>query len=234
MTVYKRLIAQVHDIDADTPQQADEIAHHRAHAANRALRPLGMATVWAPCVSEADGADGKLLDILTDAYVLDEIDDNPEKHPRTGYVPAEDTTVPERLIAWRDAAVKAATAPALDLAVTRTRLILREVEAALAGPSRIRSLRRIQYDANALLAALNEQRDPHGPGYQPVLSTGPADPVRPWLLSDRDTGLLHYETGAATPTAFATEQDAEKYAADLHPAAQSAAGWDEPLPQVTR
>jgi len=117
VTAYKRLIAQIHDIHADTPQQADEIARHRANAVNTALLPLGHATAWAPCVTEADTEDSGLLDILDGCHLLDEIDDNPERNPRAGYVPVSDTTIPERLIAWRDAAVKAA----LDRAATAGR-----------------------------------------------------------------------------------------------------------------
>lgn len=110
MTVYKRLVAQVHDIEADGPAQADQIARIRANAVNDALRPLGMATAWAPIVTEADGADGQLMSILDGTYLGDEIDDDAERNPRAGYVPVEETTLPERLIGWRDAAVKAALA----------------------------------------------------------------------------------------------------------------------------
>jgi len=108
MTAYKRLITQVYDIDAENPQQADEIARIRATAVNTALRPLGMSSAWG--VSVADGVSGtdELMDILTDCYLLDEIDDNPERNPHAGYIPAQDTMVPDLLMAWRDAAVKAA------------------------------------------------------------------------------------------------------------------------------
>lgn len=112
MPTYKRLIAQVHDIDADSPAQADDIARLRAKAVNEAIRPLGHATAWAPTVTEADGAAGELLEILDGCYLADETDDNPERNPTPGMVPVERTTVPERLLAWRDNAVRAALADA--------------------------------------------------------------------------------------------------------------------------
>ncbi len=108
MPMFKRLVVQVHDIPADSPAQADEIARLRANAVNASMRPLGAASAWA--VSVADGVSGgdELMELLADAYVLDEVDDDPERHPRLGYVPAERTMLPDRLMAWRDAAVRAA------------------------------------------------------------------------------------------------------------------------------
>ncbi len=108
MPVYPRLVAQLHQIVADSPAQADEIARIRADAANNALRPLGHATAWAPMVTDADSDDGALDDILLGCYLLDEVDDDPERNPHPGYIAVEETVVPERLIAWRDAAVRAA------------------------------------------------------------------------------------------------------------------------------
>lgn len=109
MPIFKRLVAQVHDIEADSPEQADEIARIRANATNTALRPLGYATAWAPLVSDGEpGADELMDDILADCYLLDERDDDPERNPRMGYVNVDETVIPERLVAWRDAAVKAA------------------------------------------------------------------------------------------------------------------------------
>jgi hypothetical protein len=111
MTVYRRLIAQLHDIDADSPAQADQIARVRADAVNAGLHAVGHGSAWAPAVTDPDCEDGGLLDILRNAYLLDEIDDNPERNPHIGYIPLDETMIPEQLIAWRDAAVKAALEP---------------------------------------------------------------------------------------------------------------------------
>lgn len=108
MPVYHRLVAQLHTIDADSSAQADEIARIRAHALNSGLRMLGQAPAWAPTVIALDSEEGGLDDILQDAYLLDEVDDDPERNPRPGYVPLNETPVFELLLAWRDAAVRAA------------------------------------------------------------------------------------------------------------------------------
>lgn len=102
MPNFKRLVAQVHDIEADSPEQADEIARIRAQAVNTALKPLGHGTAWAAIVTDEDCGEGGLTDILAGLYLLD------EDEGCVAHVPAEETVVPERLIAWRDAAVKAA------------------------------------------------------------------------------------------------------------------------------
>lgn len=108
MPTFKRLVAQVHDIEADSPAQADEVVRIRADAVNAGMRVLGHGTAWAPMVCDgAPGAD-ELMDILLNCYVLDERDDDPERLPRMGYVDVGETAIPEQLMAWRDAAVKAA------------------------------------------------------------------------------------------------------------------------------
>lgn len=110
MARFKRLVAQVHDIEADTPAQADEIARIRADAVQRIFHNIMFVGVTAWAVSVADGVSGadELWEILTDTYVFDEVDDNPERNPHPGYLPIDRTMIPERLMAWRDAAVKAA------------------------------------------------------------------------------------------------------------------------------
>jgi len=108
MPTFRRLIAQLHHVEADSPAQADEIARIRADALNAGAGFLGRATAWAPTVTDPDCEDGGLLDILRNAYLLDEIDDGSERNPRGGYIPLDETSIPEQLIAWRDAAVKRA------------------------------------------------------------------------------------------------------------------------------
>lgn len=108
MPNFKRLVAQVHDIEADSPAQADKIARIRADAVNAGMRVLGHGTAWAVTVLDSDSEEGGLTDILQDAYLLDEIDDNPERNPRTGYRALDETPVFEKLLAWRDAAVRTA------------------------------------------------------------------------------------------------------------------------------
>lgn len=108
MPAFKRLVAQVHDIPADSPAQADEIARIRAEAINATLKASRMGSAWA--VSVADGVSGsdELMELLADCWVADEIDDDPERNPHAGFLPASKTVLPDRLMAWRDAAVKAA------------------------------------------------------------------------------------------------------------------------------
>lgn len=108
MSNFKRVLVQVHDIEADSPAQADEIARIRADAVNAGMRVLGHGTAWAVKVLDADSEDGGLTDILQDAYLLDEIDDDPERNPHVGYRALDETVVFEELLAWRDAAVRAA------------------------------------------------------------------------------------------------------------------------------
>ncbi len=102
MPTYPRLIAQLHQIEADSSGQADEVARIRADAVNAGMRPLGRATAWAPTVVALDSEEGGLDDIIDHAYLLDEADGV------TAYVPLNETPVFELLIAWRDAAVKLA------------------------------------------------------------------------------------------------------------------------------
>jgi len=102
MPTYPRLVAQLHHIEADTSAQADEIARTIASAADTALRPLGHAAVWAPTVVALDCEEGGLDDIIDHAYLLDESDGV------TAYVPLNESPVFDLLLAWRDAAVKAA------------------------------------------------------------------------------------------------------------------------------
>jgi hypothetical protein len=131
MPNFKRLVAQVHDIQADSPAQADEVARIRADAVNSGMRILGHGTAWAVKVLDSDSEDGGLTDILQDAYLLDEIDDNPERNPHTGYIALDETIVFEKLLAWRDAAVRAAfdamLPPGLDERVAEITAFLKTV-----------------------------------------------------------------------------------------------------------
>lgn len=45
-----------------------------------------------------------------DVHIVDEVDDNPERNPHVGFVPAENTSLVDALEAWKDAAVRAALA----------------------------------------------------------------------------------------------------------------------------
>lgn len=45
-----------------------------------------------------------------DAHIVDEVDDNPERNPHVGFVPAEGTSLVDALERWRDAAVQTALA----------------------------------------------------------------------------------------------------------------------------
>ena len=107
MPTFRRLIAQLHHVEADDHAQADEIARERASRVNSRMRLFGHGSAWAASVSDPDCEDGGLLDILRNAYLLDEVDDGSERNPYTGYVPLDETVIPEQLIAWRDAAVHA-------------------------------------------------------------------------------------------------------------------------------
>ncbi len=95
----------MHQVEADSPAQADEVARIRADAVNAGMQVLGHGTAWAPTVVDLDSEEGGLDDIVRDAYLLDEVDGS------TGYVPLDESPVFELLLAWRDAAVKAATPP---------------------------------------------------------------------------------------------------------------------------
>lgn len=108
MTIYQRLVAQLHQIEADSPEQADRIVRIRAQAVEAVLRLSGDASAWAPVIRDVDDQHAALLDMLQDYYLLDETDDDPERVPRQGFIAADETTLPERLLAWRDAAVKVA------------------------------------------------------------------------------------------------------------------------------
>jgi len=89
-----------------------EIRHARAQgilAERVVVRGWMVARVGA--VLGWPGMDGNadLYDLLADydVHVVDEVDDNPEKLPHVGFVAAEKSDLPERLLAWRDAAVQA-------------------------------------------------------------------------------------------------------------------------------
>lgn len=43
-----------------------------------------------------------------DVHIVDEVDDNPERNPHVGFVPAEGTSLVDALERWRDAAVQSA------------------------------------------------------------------------------------------------------------------------------
>jgi len=56
------------------------------------------------------GADLEAILEEWDVHIVDEVDDNPERNPHVGFVPAEGTSLVDALEAWRDAAVQAALA----------------------------------------------------------------------------------------------------------------------------
>lgn len=61
---------------------------------------------WPPEQADGPGEDG-LMELLAGhaVYVGDEIDPGNHRNPFPGYVPAEETDLPDVLLAWRDAAV---------------------------------------------------------------------------------------------------------------------------------
>ena len=54
------------------------------------------------------GADLEAILEEWDVHIVDEVDDNPERNPHVGFVPAEGTSLVDALEAWRDAAVRTA------------------------------------------------------------------------------------------------------------------------------
>lgn len=54
------------------------------------------------------GADLEAILEEWDVHIVDEIDDNPERNPHVGFIPAEGTSLVDALERWRNAAVKAA------------------------------------------------------------------------------------------------------------------------------
>lgn len=54
------------------------------------------------------GADLEAILEEWDVHIVDEIDDNPERNPHVGFIPAEGTSLVDALERWRDAAVQAA------------------------------------------------------------------------------------------------------------------------------
>jgi hypothetical protein len=59
------------------------------------------------------GADLEAILEEWDVHIVDEVDDNPERNPHVGFVPAEGTSLVDALEAWRDAAVREALAAQL-------------------------------------------------------------------------------------------------------------------------
>lgn len=61
---------------------------------------------WPPEQADGPGEDG-LMELLAahSVYVGDEIDPGDHRNPYPGYVPADETDLPDVLLAWRDAAV---------------------------------------------------------------------------------------------------------------------------------
>lgn len=215
MSSYKRLIAQTHDIDADSPAQADQIARIRASAVDAMLRRLNMGTAWAPTIADAASGADELMDILEGTHLADEIDDDPERNPRPGYVPIEDTTIPERLLAWRDAAVKQALRDAIPAAAPDDLASIIETAAAAINGERNR------------LAALHEIR---------ATASRIADGLDLSGLAGREDGITwscahHGEAGGDRehcPTCV--EMGITSAPAPAASSNADAAGWGEPLP----
>lgn len=171
MPPFKRLVAQVHDIEADTPAQADEIARIRADAINAGMRVLGHGAAWTASVADGVSGADELMEILTDVFLWDEIAGEAGT-PLYGYIAMEYTMIPERLMAWRDAAVK----NALDAAIPSTVLddltaIQADATMAITGQAdELGALRRIRSAAHRVADAL---RAPGVPVTRRVPLSGP-------------------------------------------------------------
>lgn len=63
---------------------------------------------WPP--EQVDDSEDGLMEILADhnVHIGDEIDPGDHRNPYPGYVPADETGLPDVLLAWRDAAVQKA------------------------------------------------------------------------------------------------------------------------------
>lgn len=150
MTVYPRLVAQLHQVEADSPAQADEIARIRADAVNAGMRVLGHGSAWAPAIVDLDSEEGGLDDIVDRAYLLDEADGV------TAYVPLNESPVFELLLAWRDAAVKAALQAAVPASIFDELASIREDAAtAINDGDDLAVLRRIRSTACRIADGLN-------------------------------------------------------------------------------
>lgn len=101
MQFERRTITQTIKVPTNTGRTVDE--HTKAYL-NRAMDVMDSMGIgmWPAIVSASQlGADDELQEILGDAMVGD-------GYSRNGFIRLDETDIPDRLLAWRDAAVKAA------------------------------------------------------------------------------------------------------------------------------
>lgn len=110
MQYERRTITQTIKVPTNTGRTVDEHTQAYLNRAVDVMDSMGIG-MWPAIVSASQlGADDELQDILGDAMVGDEYEDG-DGYSRNGLRRVvDDTDIPERLIAWRDAAVKAALA----------------------------------------------------------------------------------------------------------------------------
>jgi hypothetical protein len=108
MQFERRTITQTIKVPTNTGRTVDE--HTKAYL-NRSMDVMDSMGIgmWPAIVSASQlGADDELQEILGDAMVGDEYEDG-DGYSRNGLRRVvDDTDIPEKLTAWRDAAVKAA------------------------------------------------------------------------------------------------------------------------------
>jgi hypothetical protein len=125
MTAYRRLAVEIHDIDATDAKQAGEIFAARLNATRKALSPLGYDRARVLTINTDTDDDG-LDDLLTGVMAADEIDPGDHRNPYPGYVPAADTDLRERLLAWRQAAIQDALRAAIPASILDDLKFIRE------------------------------------------------------------------------------------------------------------
>jgi hypothetical protein len=212
MTLFKRLIAQTHDIHADNPAQADQIARIRARAVDTMLRRLHMGTAWAPAILPADSDE--LTDLLEGVVVCDEIDPGDHRNPYPGTIAAIDTALPQQLLAWRDTAVKQALRAAIPAtALDDLRAIREDAAASINDPARrLAALHRIITTA----ARIADGLDLSAAGWEDGITWSCAHHGE--AGDDTEHCPTCIETGVTSAPAPAASSDADP------------GGWDEPLP----
>lgn len=108
MQYERRTITQTVKVPTNTGRTVDEHTQAYLNRAMDVMDSMGIG-MWPAIVSASQlGSDEELQDILGDAMVGDEYEDG-DGYSRNGLRRVvDDTDIPEKLIAWRDAAVKAA------------------------------------------------------------------------------------------------------------------------------
>jgi hypothetical protein len=114
MQFERRTITQTIKVPAGTGRTADEYVRTYLEASTRVMHSMDIS-VWPAVVSEPQqDSDDVLMQILRDAVYPDAVEDA-DGYVRSAYVNVDETDIPDLLIAWRDAAVKAALEDADDL-----------------------------------------------------------------------------------------------------------------------